>query len=110
MVLLHQLPSLIDIYCLVFGICVGSFLNVLALRSLEEKSLISPRSHCPKCQHQLGLPDLIPILSYLMLGGKCRYCKAAISWHYPFIEFFTGLITVLLVNYFGFTVFTLGMY
>ena len=76
------------------GICVGSFLNVLALRSLKEQSIIWPSSYCPLCEHALSPLDNIPVLSYFMLGGKCRYCKAPISWQYPFVEFCTGLVFV----------------
>lgn len=73
---------------------MGSFLNVLALRTLAEQSWIFPASHCPRCHHPLALWDNIPIISWLLLGGRCRYCKAAISWQYPLVELFTGLTFV----------------
>ncbi len=77
---------------LVLGVCVGSFLNVLALRSLKEESIVFPASYCPNCKHSLSALDNIPLLSYLLLGGKCRYCKERISWQYPLVELCTGLV------------------
>jgi prepilin signal peptidase PulO-like enzyme (type II secretory pathway) len=74
----------------VLGLCAGSFVNVLALRSLKEESLIKPGSYCPTCQHSLAPIDLIPLFSYLALGGRCRYCQAKISWQYPVVEFATA--------------------
>jgi len=59
---------------------------------LRYKSFVFPRSACPDCGHILGWYDLIPVFSWFFLGGKCRYCKAAISWLYPFIEVFTALV------------------
>lgn len=85
-------PSLaIDLLAVALGLVVGSFLNVLALRSLSEESVFWPPSKCPRCQHRLSPLDNIPLLSYLMLRGKCRYCGTAISWQYPLVEAFTGL-------------------
>jgi prepilin signal peptidase PulO-like enzyme (type II secretory pathway) len=71
---------------------VGSFLNVLALRSLKEESIIWPGSYCPQCKHALAPYDNIPVISYLILRGKCRYCQKGISWQYPFVELSTGLV------------------
>ena len=85
-------PVALLIFMFIFGISVGSFLNVVALRSLKEQSILWPRSYCFSCKHQLSVLDNIPILAYLALGGKCRYCKAKISWQYPFVEFCTGLV------------------
>jgi leader peptidase (prepilin peptidase)/N-methyltransferase len=75
-------------FCL--GSCFGSFLNVVALRSLKNETL-SGRSYCPHCHHRLGYLDLIPIASYLFLSGKCRYCGAKFSHRYFFVEVFCGL-------------------
>jgi leader peptidase (prepilin peptidase)/N-methyltransferase len=74
----------------VLGLCVGSFLNVLALRSLAEMSIFWPPSRCPHCNHQLRPWDNIPLLSWLSLGGKCRYCRGPIHWQYPLVEFLTA--------------------
>ncbi len=75
----------------IFGTILGSFLKALADRSLEDKSF-SGRSVCPKCKHKLGLLDLIPVVSYLYLRGKCRYCKKPISSEYLLVEILTGLL------------------
>ena len=83
------------------GLFVGSFLNVLALRSLANESLISPFSHCRKCKHRLGILDLVPILSYALLGGRCRYCKEKISWHYPVVEAATAGLFAVIVHHFA---------
>ena len=76
----------------VHGACIGSFLNVVIYRLPEGKSLITPGSMCPKCGHKLAWYDNVPVLSWLWLGGKCRYCKAPISFQYPLIELLTGLM------------------
>jgi leader peptidase (prepilin peptidase) / N-methyltransferase len=75
-----------------FGLLVGSFANVCIYRMPQEKSVVFPGSHCTSCQTPIRLFDNIPILSYLILGGKCRHCKAGISWIYPFIELITALL------------------
>lgn len=74
-----------------FGLLVGSFVNVLILRLPESKSL-GGRSHCPHCRHILSSRDLIPVLSFVLLRGKCRYCKARISKRYPTTELVTALM------------------
>jgi prepilin signal peptidase PulO-like enzyme (type II secretory pathway) len=83
------------------GVCVGSFLNVLALRTLDEKSVLTPRSHCPKCKHPLAFFELVPVLSWLFLRGRCRYCHETIAWYYPFVEVFTGITFILIGLNFG---------
>ncbi|MBX9687671.1 MAG: prepilin peptidase [Candidatus Obscuribacterales bacterium] len=93
-------PFLLCAAFFVLGICVGSFLNVLALRSLKEESLVWPSSYCPQCKHSLSALDNIPLLSYLILQGKCRYCKGGISFQYPLVEFLTGLIYAALAYFF----------
>lgn len=77
-----------------FGLAIGSFLNVLIFRSLAGEK-ITGRSHCPECGHQLGFWDLIPVFSYLALGGRCRYCAGKISPQYPVIEFVTSFLFVI---------------
>ena len=76
----------------ILGNCVGSFLNVLALRSLKEQSVIWPPSYCPNCQHRLSPLDNVPVISWLLLRGKCRYSSAPIHWQYPVVEVVTGII------------------
>lgn len=81
---------------MVFGLIHGSFLNMLAWRLTFEKSLLTMRSYCPICTHVIAWYDNIPVLSYIMLGGKCRHCHNGISCLYPCIELATGLVIVLL--------------
>jgi len=84
----------------IFGICVGSFLNCIIYRLETKQSFLKGRSFCPKCHHQLGLFDLIPILSFIILKGKCRYCGKKISLQYPLVEIATGLIFLLIFNFY----------
>jgi len=76
----------------VFGLLVGSFANVCIYRLPQEQSVVFPGSHCTSCESPIRMIDNIPILSFAILGGKCRNCKASISWIYPFIEFITALL------------------
>jgi len=82
-----------------FGLAIGSFLNVLILR-LPHEQRIGGRSACPKCGHQLGWRDLVPIFSFIFLRGHCRYCGMKISWQYPIVEIITGLLFLLIFNKF----------
>ena len=82
----------------IFGLIVGSFLNCVIYRLEIGKSALKGRSFCPHCQHQLKWQDLIPIFSFLILRGKCRYCKKPISWQYPLVELFTGILFVLIFS------------
>ena len=76
----------------VFGTIMGSFYNVVASRLPKGESIVFPSSHCDNCKHILGPLELIPIFSFLLLGGKCRNCGQKISWVHPFFEFVTGLL------------------
>lgn len=76
------------------GVCIGSFLNVLIDRLPQERS-ISGRSYCEHCKHKLSWYDLIPLMSFLSLRGKCRYCKYTIPFVIPVIEFLTGVLFIL---------------
>ena len=69
-----------------FGLTYGSFLNVVILRFDDWESIAKTRSHCPNCQTQLAWIDLIPLISFAYLRGKCRYCRKPISWQYPLVE------------------------
>lgn len=86
------------------GVCTGSFLNVVIYRLPRRESIILDRSHCPSCGKQLPWYDLIPVLSYLLLLGRCRNCHSLISLRYPLVELLTGVIFVVLFFYFGATV------
>ncbi len=80
----------------VLGLITGSFLNVVIYRIPKNQSIIiNPPSHCPVCKTKLKWYDLIPVLSYILLKGKCRYCKSKISIQYPLVELATGLIFIL---------------
>jgi len=89
---------------LVLGLVIGSFLNVCIARLPLEQSISVPRSHCPQCKKQIAFYDNVPLLSYMLLGGRCRSCKKPISARYPSVEAATGLISVLLYWKFGLTV------
>ena len=79
------------ILVLIFGIVIGSFLNVCIYRIPKKESIVFGASHCTKCGNRIKWYDLIPVLSYLILMGKCRYCKEKISLQYPCIELINGL-------------------
>jgi leader peptidase (prepilin peptidase) / N-methyltransferase len=85
-------PALIGVFVFLFGLVIGSFLNVCILRIPEGKSIVRPASACPKCAAAIRPYDNIPVLSYLLLGGKCRACKTRISWMYPAVELLTGTL------------------
>jgi leader peptidase (prepilin peptidase) / N-methyltransferase len=91
----------------ILGITIGSFLNVCIYRIPIEKSIVFPPSHCTNCEHNLKPIDLIPILSYIFIGGKCRYCKKKISPRYPIIEAVNGILYLLVYFKFGLTIITL---
>lgn len=88
----------------VYGTVVGSFLNVCIYRLPAEESVVNPPSHCPKCDTKLKGVDLIPLFSFLLLGRKCRYCGAPISWRYFAVEFITGLLFVATYLRYGYSI------
>jgi prepilin signal peptidase PulO-like enzyme (type II secretory pathway) len=83
----------------IFGSVIGSFLNCLIYRLETGESFLKGRSYCPHCKHTLGWQDLIPIFSFLILKGKCRYCHRKISWQYPVVETSTAAIFLLIFNF-----------
>lgn len=87
----------------VLGTIFGSFYNVVGYRVPKGESLLYPSSHCTNCNHKLGPLELIPILSFLFLGGKCKNCKEKISWFYPIFEFCSGVLFALSYVVFGFS-------
>jgi len=80
----------------VFGALIGSFLNVCIVRLPEERSIVRPRSHCPSCGHQIAWYDNLPVLSFVLLRGRCRACGVRISPLYPTVELLTGALAVAL--------------
>jgi len=93
--------AILVIYLFILGASLGSFINVVALRIPMGES-IQGRSHCPHCQHQLKVLDLIPLISFLYLQKKCRYCQKPIAWRYFVVELLSGLFTVLFASKFHF--------
>lgn len=89
----------INFFVFILGLTTGSFLNCVIYRLETDKSFLTGRSFCPQCNHTLSALDLIPILSFLFLKGKCRYCKKPISWQYPLVELFTSLLFLLIFNF-----------
>jgi leader peptidase (prepilin peptidase)/N-methyltransferase len=124
---LQQHPLAFVSAIFVVSLCVGSFLNVVIYRlplmmenafaqeyqeyfhpkdaqlSAEPFNLAVPRSACPKCHHQLAVKDNIPLVGWLLLGGKCRYCQTAISKRYPLVELTTALLSAVVAYHFGAT-------
>jgi leader peptidase (prepilin peptidase)/N-methyltransferase len=123
-------PLALLLFTLILGLVIGSFLNVVIYRypkMMEAEwreqcheflelpapdsskrhfvvfNLAAPGSHCPNCNHAISALENIPVLSWLVQGGKCRHCRAPISLRYPVIELATGLLSVLVVSHFGFT-------
>jgi leader peptidase (prepilin peptidase)/N-methyltransferase len=84
-----------------FGLLIGSFLNVVALRVPKKESFVYPPSHCVHCKHKLSPWDLIPVVSYLFLRGSCRYCNKPISPIYPLGELSTAVGFAIVASYFG---------
>lgn len=99
----------IKILIFIAGLCIGSFLNVCIYRIPLEKSIVLPPSGCPKCNKRLEAIDMIPVLSYIFLKGKCRNCKEPISIQYPIVELLTAVIWLVTYLRYGFTVETVGL-
>ncbi|MFH1077260.1 MAG: A24 family peptidase [Pseudomonadota bacterium] len=85
-------PFMIGITVFLFGLIIGSFLNVCIYRIPKSISLITPRSTCPNCSQPICWYDNIPIVSYMILGGRCRYCGYTISIRYPAVELISGIL------------------
>lgn len=128
-------PLVLPLFALILGLMVGSFLNVVIYRlplMMENEwraqcheflelpvpaapknaftvfNLAKPASHCPHCKHALGAAENLPVLSYLLQGGKCKHCKGKISARYPIMEAITGLLSMVVAFEFGFTWLTLA--
>ena len=89
------------VFTTLFGALVGSFLNVVILRLPQEgESIVFPPSHCPQCQALIRWYDNLPILSFVLLAGRCRRCRQPISWQYPIVEFLMALLSLALYRTF----------
>jgi leader peptidase (prepilin peptidase)/N-methyltransferase len=93
----------LNLFVFVFGAVVGSFLNVCIFRLPAEASIVKPRSQCPYCHHPIRNCDNIPLISFIILRGKCRDCGGKISWRYPLVELITALLALLLFLKFSLT-------
>lgn len=87
---------MVIVVVIVIGLIVGSFLNVVINRLYTKEPIIWSRSHCANCKRELKVLDLIPLVSFFYLQGKCRYCKQKLSWQYPLVELITAITFVLL--------------
>src|SRR4030043_2294295 len=92
---------MLTVISIILGAMVGSFLNVCIIRLPKEESIVTPGSHCPHCHHPIQFYDNIPLISYLVLRGRCRYCKKSISVQYPLIEGITAISSLLLFLRYG---------
>ena len=88
----------------IYGLLIGSFLNVCIFRIPKKESIAFPSSYCPKCKTKLKWYDNIPLLSFIVLRGKCRYCKDKISVQYPLVEFSNAILYLILYNHFGLSI------
>lgn len=100
-----MLPTIL-LYIIIFlyGIVIGSFLNVCIFRIPKQENIVKIRSHCMNCGYQLKWYDLVPVFSYLCLGGKCRSCKQKISVQYPLIELLNGVLYCTVFAVYGISV------
>lgn len=92
---------LVNAIVFIFGLVLGSFLNVCIYRLPKAQSILFPASHCPNCKRPIYWYDNIPLLSYIILGGRCRFCKANISFRYFMVELCTAAVLTLLFVFFG---------
>jgi leader peptidase (prepilin peptidase)/N-methyltransferase len=91
-------------FAILIGLAIGSFLNVCIVRMPLRESVVHPRSRCPQCRTLITWRDNIPVLSYILLRGRCRHCGKSISVRYPLVEAFTAVIVALLYYKFGFSI------
>ncbi len=96
------IPAAIAAFVFAFGLSIGSFLNVLIYR-LPRGLGIAGRSCCPHCEEKLTWFDLVPVVSFLVLRGRCRRCRGKIAWRYPLVELATGVLALAVVDRFGLT-------
>lgn len=103
-----MLPTILfSIIIFLYGIIIGSFLNVCIYRIPKKENIVTTRSHCMSCGYQLRWYDLVPLFSWLALGGRCRKCKAKISVQYPAIEALNGILYLIVFLCYGVSIETL---
>ena len=88
----------------IFGLLFGSFYNVVAYRIPKKESIVFPSSHCTTCGHKLTALELIPVISFLIQGGKCKHCGEKVSWFYTIFELLTGILFMLSYLIFGMSI------
>lgn len=98
------------IFAFIFGTAVGSFLNVCIFRIPLDQSIVTPSSHCLSCKKPIPFYDNIPLVSFILLRGKCRHCKAPFSYQYPMVELLTGFFALACVLSWGFTINALSIF
>jgi prepilin signal peptidase PulO-like enzyme (type II secretory pathway) len=98
---MNALPVVVYLFCGLLGLGLGSFINVVVLR-LRAGQALTGRSACPHCHHPLAWYWLVPVMSYLWLGGRCHYCRKTISLQYPVVEAMTGALFVIYAVWFSF--------
>jgi len=98
-----MIDPFILLFLFIFGISIGSFLNVVIFRLPKNMSLFFPGSHCFSCKTPVKITDNIPVFGYFILGGKCRSCDATFSFRYALVEFFSGVITCVIFLLYGFS-------
>lgn len=92
------------------GLIIGSFLNVLICRYRQLETVVNSRSHCPHCKKIIPWYDLVPLLSFVLLRARCRYCQTPISWQYPIVELLTALLAIQLYGLYGLSYLTFGYF
>lgn len=92
------------LFVFILSLTLGSFLNVCIYRIPRGESIVFPPSHCPKCKNRIKPYDLIPIVSYIILRGRCRFCREKISIRYPIVEALTGVVGIVCLYRYGLTI------
>lgn len=94
----RQIKS-VETVVFMLGCCLGSTLNVISYRSVRNEDYLLGRSRCPHCGHVLSFTDMVPLVSFILLNGRCRHCHQRISWRYPLAELWMGAVTASLFRY-----------
>ena len=103
-----MLNIIIYVFAFIIGTLLGSFTTLAVYRIPRRENILNKRSYCPNCNHKLGFLDMIPIVSYLFLRGKCRYCKDKVRIRYLILEVFSGIIYMLFIMSLNLNILTMG--